>query len=272
MLSAADITSELDRLDALTPAPFGVNFIVPFLDPECLDIAARRARVVEFFWGTPDPELVAAGGAGGALVSWQVGSAAEAVAAVAAGVDLVVLQGVEGGGHIRGEAALAGELAAALELVEVPLLAAGGIHDAAGIRAVLARGASGARLGTVFVAATESGAHPDYKAALVAARSSDTTLTGTFHDMWPDAPHRVLKQSIDNVEALNDADLADGAIGVTRFGSLEVPVSRYSVIAPTAATTGRVEAMAHYAGYSVDGIDDVRAAAEIMADLTEGLG
>ncbi|MBT8445717.1 MAG: nitronate monooxygenase [Gammaproteobacteria bacterium] len=272
LLSPAALAADLDRLRSLTRAPFGVNFIVPFIDRECLEIAAQRAPVVEFFYGTPDVELVMAAAAGGALVSWQVGSQAEARAAVAAGVDFVVLQGVEGGGHIRSSTALADQLAATAAELDIPLLAAGGIHDTAGIMNALRQGAAGVRLGTVFVAAAESGAHPRYKEALVAASPEDAELTGTFCEMWPDAPHRALRSSIEAVKTLVDADLEGGVLGEARFGDATVPVMRYSAIAPTATTTGRVDAMAHYAGRSVGGVTAVRGAAEIMVALTAGLG
>jgi len=97
MMGAGIATPELleqtiDQLAALTSRPFGVNFLMPFLNRECVPVAARKARVVEFFYDTPDPALVEAAHAEGALVSWQVGSADEAVAAARAGCDLVVAQ------------------------------------------------------------------------------------------------------------------------------------------------------------------------------------
>src|SRR5437899_6918181 len=68
-----------------------------------LEVAASRAPVVEFFYEQPDAELVEIAHAGGALVSWQLGSAAEATAAERAGCDLIVAQGTEAGGHVRGK-------------------------------------------------------------------------------------------------------------------------------------------------------------------------
>src|SRR5262245_64506635 len=96
----------LEEMVPRTGGVFGVNFLMPFLDRECLAIAARRARVVEFFYGEPDAELVERGHEFGALVSWQVGSLAEALAAERAGCDFVVVQGTEAGGHVRGRTSL----------------------------------------------------------------------------------------------------------------------------------------------------------------------
>ena len=96
----------LDDLGARTRGVFGVSFLMPFLDREAVAVAATRARAVEFFYGDPDAELVAAVHAGGAFAAWQVGSVAEALAAEDAGCDLVIAQGTEAGGHVRGRIAL----------------------------------------------------------------------------------------------------------------------------------------------------------------------
>jgi nitronate monooxygenase len=63
--------------------------------------------------------------------------------------------------------------------------------------AALAAGAAGVRVGTRFVAEQESGAHPLYVAALIAATADDTLLTETFSTDWPDAPHRVLRSCVE---------------------------------------------------------------------------
>ena len=165
----------LDQTRVLTDRPFGVNFLVApefvgNLDPACFALAARRARLVEFFWGWPDPALVETVHAEGALVSWQVGSKEEAVAAAEAGADLVIAQGVGAGGHVRGTVGVLALVGEVLDAVGVPVLAAGGIGTGRALAAVLAAGADGARMGTRFVAAAESDAHPRYVAARIAAR------------------------------------------------------------------------------------------------------
>src|SRR5580704_12936617 len=88
-LPAPFLTDALDRLHRQTRGPFGVNFLVPFLDLECLEVAATKARVVEFFYGDPDPVLVRTVQASKALAAWQVGSVKEAQAAVDAGCDFI---------------------------------------------------------------------------------------------------------------------------------------------------------------------------------------
>ncbi len=90
----------------LTSGSLGVNFLIPFLDRSCVEVAAAGARLVEFFYGARDPELVDLVQLGGALACWQVGSRDEAIAAVDAGCDLIVAQGREAGGHVRGQTRL----------------------------------------------------------------------------------------------------------------------------------------------------------------------
>jgi len=107
MITVASTTPEelarrLDHIRSLTSKPIGANFLIPIVDPECLRLAARSARVIDFFWGDPDRQVVEIAHEGGALASWQVGSAAEAVAAETAGCDFIIAQGIEAGGHIRG--------------------------------------------------------------------------------------------------------------------------------------------------------------------------
>src|SRR5207244_4176865 len=128
----------LDGLRRSTAGAFGANFIVAGardetsskLDPDfakVLEVAASRAPVVEFFYENPDPEFVDIAHAGGALVSWQVGSGPEAAAAERAGCDLIVAQGTEAGGHVRGKIGLLALLGEVLPTVKVPVVAAGGI-------------------------------------------------------------------------------------------------------------------------------------------------
>ena len=265
MLSPALLERTVGELAERTRGAFGVNFLIPFLDPACIPVAARRARVVEFFYGEPDADAIARAHAFGALVSWQVGSAAEAAAAERAGCDFVVVQGTEAGGHVRGETSLLPLLSQVLDRARVPVVAAGGIATARSLAAVLACGAGAARIGTRFVASAESGAHPAWVAALLAASAADTCLTGAFSVMWPDAPHRVLRSAVERAESLTDA-----VIGEARVGDQVIPVPRFSVIPPSADTTGHVEAMALYAGESVGDVDSVQPAAAIVAELVAG--
>jgi NAD(P)H-dependent flavin oxidoreductase YrpB (nitropropane dioxygenase family) len=146
-LSVATLGRLLETTRGLTDKPFGVNFLVPptfleRLDLQCVEIAARSARVVEFFYGEPDRRLVDMTHAAGALAFWQVGSKAEAIAAAEAGCDLVIAQGVEAGGHVRGTTAMLSLLRDVVDAVDVPVLAAGGIGTGRAMAAALAAGAA----------------------------------------------------------------------------------------------------------------------------------
>lgn len=261
---AAVAAAAIEAAGARTRLPFGVNFLMPFLDREALETAAAKVRLVEFFYGRPDAALVSTAHQGGALVGWQVGSVDEARLAVDAGCDLVVAQGVEAGGHVRGRLGLLPLLDLVLDAVSVPVVAAGGLGTARAVKAVLAAGASAARVGTRFLAAEEADVHPAYLDALIGARAEDTVLTTTFSNMWPDAPHRVLSSCVAAAAALDE-----DVIGRTELGpGLEAPVLRLSPPSPGRSTTGHVEAMAMYAGESVEHVRARMPAARIVADLT----
>jgi len=260
------LDAELARIAKATSGVFGVNFLVPFLDPNCVAVAARRARIVEFFYGEPQRALVDEAHAHGALVSWQVGSQGEALAAESAGCDFIVAQGTEAGGHVRGQTSLLPLLSAVLDTVRIPVLAAGGLATARDLAAVLACGAAGARMGTRFVACSESGAHPDYVKALLAANAEDTCLTEVFSEIWPNAPHRVLCSAVAAAQATKDA-----IVGETLHGGVATPIPRFSPFVPTAGTTGNIGAMALYAGESVTHVRSVEPAAAIIAKLVSGV-
>ncbi|HEV3462428.1 MAG TPA: nitronate monooxygenase, partial [Actinomycetota bacterium] len=225
------------------------------------------ARLVDFYYGDPDPGLEARVHAGGALASWQAGSVAEARAAADAGCDLICVQGMEGGGRIRGRVALLPLLAEVLDAVEVPVVAAGGIATARGVAAVLAAGAAAARVGTRLLATEESGGHPAYVAALLEADAEDAVLTDAFSVMWPRGPepHRTLGSAVAAAEAFQGE-----VVGETRMGATTLQVPRLGVPCPNRDTTGEVAAMAHYAGQSVGATREVVPAAQVIDDLASG--
>ena len=257
----------IDQVEALTDRPFGVNFIVApehmdDTDPACFVLAARRARVVEFFWSWPDPALVETVHEQGARVSWQVGSKEEAVAASSAGADLIVAQGIEAGGHVRGTFGVLALLDEVLTAVDVPVLAAGGVGTGRALAAVLAAGADGARVGTRFVATEESDAHPQYVEALLAARPSDTVYTEAFSVGW-DAPHRLLRSCVAAAEAFPGDVVGE----VPSLDGTRKPLPRFAPEAINRGTTGTIAAMPLWAGESVGGVRRVQPAAEIVREL-----
>ena len=264
-LPAHALEATLTELRSATRGAVGVNFLVPFLDRASVSIAAPLVRVVEFFYGEPDAALVDVVHRAGALASWQVGSLREGRAAVDVGCDFVVAQGTEAGGHVRGCIGLLPLLNQLLDAVSVPVVAAGGIATGRDVAAVLAAGAAGVRVGTRFVAAAESGAHPIYIDALLRAGPEDTVLTQAFSVLWPDAPHRVLRSCVEAAHHLTQ-DL----VGEVDWAGQTMPIPRFGVMVPTVETRGRIEAMALYAGQSVGAVTRVQPAAEIIAELVDG--
>jgi NAD(P)H-dependent flavin oxidoreductase YrpB (nitropropane dioxygenase family) len=266
----------LDGIRRSTSGAFGANFIVAGarddasgkLDPDfakIVETAASRARVVEYFYDTPDPELVEMAHAGGALVSWQLGSSEEAIAAERAGVDLIVAQGTEAGGHVRGKVGLHALLGEVLPSVRVPVLAAGGIGSGRAMAAALAAGASGVRVGTRFVAAEEAKTHPAYVEALVAAEARDTVLTEAFSANWPNAPHRVLRSCVEAVERFRGEYVAETVQPWAPDVRIRIR-PRDSFVADQ-TTTGDLTAIPLWAGESVDGVKGIQPAGQIVQEI-----
>ena len=263
----AALAPVLDGLAAGTSA-FGVNFLVPLMVPESIELAAERAPYVDFFLGEPDPALVARVHDGGGVCGWQAESAEEARAAAAAGCDVVVAKGWESGGRKRLEGpALLPLLDAVLGAVDVPVVAAGGIATARGVAAALAAGADGVRVGTAFIATSESDAHPAWQQAIVEAGADEAVVSMAYNAGMPvPGPHRVLRRSIEAAEALADEDA-----GVVRMGGQEIPVARFAPIPPTRDSTGAIEAMPFYAGQSAGAVTAIRPAGEVVRELAAGV-
>ena len=266
----------LDGLRRSTSGAFGANFIVDGvretgkLDADflkVLEVAASRAPVVEFFYEQPDAELVEIAHAGGALVSWQLGSAAEAAAAERAGCDLIVAQGTEAGGHVRGKIGLLALVGEVLPSVKVPVVAAGGIGTGRAMAAALAAGASAVRVGTRFVASEEAGALPAYVDKLIAADAKDTILTEAFSTNWPNAPHRVLRSCVEAVERFQ-GDVV-GETAQPWAPEVRVPIRRGDSVVADRTTTGEIDAMPLWAGESVGGVKRLQPAGEIVRELAD---
>jgi nitronate monooxygenase len=240
------LSAQLDEVPE--DAPIGVNFLVPFIDQAALEEAAARSSLVEFFWGVPTATTIDLVHAGGARGGWQVGSVDEALAARDAGCDVIVAQGTEAGGHVRGTIGLLPLLDEVREVVDLPIVAAGGIGTGRAMAAALVAGADAVRVGTRFIAATESNAHPTYVEALVRAGGGDTVMTTAFGEGWPNAPHRVLKSALAAGEALGKAQ-------------------NWTPDWPSSDFVGPAEARALYAGQSVGAVRARQPASAIVAEL-----
>jgi nitronate monooxygenase len=261
---------------ALTGRPFGGNFILTSDHHRRLDQALEAGlRIISFMWGDPASYIGPVHDAGG-VVLHTVGSAEEARRAVAAGVDVIVAQGWEAGGHVWGTVATLPLVPAVVDAVApVPVIAAGGIGDARGVAAVLALGAQAAWLGTRFLLAQEMPIHPDYRRRLIAAAETDPQWYPNLYDVgWPDAPHRALRNSTaDAWEAAGrppDARRPGQGESIAHFASGEAIV-RYEPAPPMVGTTGDIEALSMWAGQSVALAREPQPAADIVKELTSRL-
>ena len=165
-----------------TERPFGVGFISHWLPefPELYQIAlAEHVPVVAHSFADPAPYMDAARAAG-AKVICQVRGIEEARQAARAGVDVIVAQGGEAGGHTGTIATLPLVPQIVDVVAPIPVIAAGGIADGRGLAAVLMLGAEGAWLGTAFLAASEAGISANRRKRVLAAQSSDTLYTSVF--------------------------------------------------------------------------------------------
>jgi NAD(P)H-dependent flavin oxidoreductase YrpB (nitropropane dioxygenase family) len=267
----AVLRERVRQTQALTRNPIGVNLNLAIPQEDRLAAALEEGvPIISFFWGEA-PGLIRRAKAWGATVLMTVASAAEARRAVDAGADAVVAQGWEAGGHVRGSVATMPLVPAVVDAVApVPVIAAGGISDGRGLAASMALGAAGVWMGTRFLAASEATIHPHYRQRLLAARETDTVHLADLFDIgWPDAPHRVLRNSVvDQWEAAGKpppgARPREGEI-IVRMGEREIPI--YGCFTPQPTADGEVEAMPMWAGQGVHLVREVKPAAAILADI-----
>jgi len=259
---------------ALTTHPIGVNLAMPWNQHERLQISLEEgARAVSFFWGD-SADYMREAKDGGAVVMQTVATPEEARRAVDQGADVIVAQGVESGGHVWSTVSTMVMVPLVCDAVPgVPVVAAGGIADARGVKAALALGAQGVWVGTRFLATHESGAHDAFKDLMVAAAATDTEYTTLFDGGWPNAPHRSIRNS-----TFRRWDQAGRPPAGSRPGEGEVigafpdgrPIRRYDVPAPMQGATGEIEAFALYAGQSVGLVRKIQSVADVFAELAAG--
>jgi len=270
-----EIRKKLRDTNDLTDRPFGVNLILEWDQRErlaiCLDAGVR---IISYFWSDlqPGSPYIEDAHASGARVMLTIGSADEARRAIDAGVDIIVAQGLDAGGHVWGSV---GTLALIPVVVDaaapMPVIAAGGIGDGRGLAAALALGAQAAWMGTRFVVADESLAHPTYKDRIVAAKETDAAWsTGVFDAGFSHAPVRTLDNTTLRAwrEAGSPASGArpgEGQVVASRSDGR--PVIRYDFAPPVDGMSGDLESMANYAGQSVGVVRGRQPAAEIVREV-----
>jgi nitronate monooxygenase len=260
------------QIRAGTKRPFAVNYLLHF-DPVSLPVALDAgAPVIQFAWGIPTTDMVRSIRHAGAKMGVQVASGAGARRAIDAGADYLICQGTEAGGHVQASSSLYDALSGVIdEAKSVPVLAAGGIASGAHIRRALLAGASGVLIGTRFIATKEAAVHDEWKSALTRARGADTVLTLCYQDGWPNAPHRVLRNT---TFALWEAAgcpppgkrPGEGDV-ITTNAVTGTQKKRYSIGGPTPNDRGDIAELPRHAGAGVDAIRDIPPAGELVARL-----
>jgi nitronate monooxygenase len=175
------LRAQIRAARARTARPFGVGFISSFAGIDDLIQVALDEQVAAMNHSFADPApYVAAAHAAGVKVFAQVQTVAQAQGAARAGVDVIIAQGTEAGGHTGSTGTLALVPAVVDAVGSIPVIAAGGIADGRGLAAALMLGAAGAWLGTRFVASQEWGGQPWEQAAVVAATADATVRTSVY--------------------------------------------------------------------------------------------
>ena len=183
---------EIRRLNEMTDKPYAVNVMLlsPFVEQIVEVICEERVPIVTTGAGSPGKYMKKFKEAGVKVIP-VVPSVAMAKMMVKDGVDALIAEGTESGGHV-GKTTTMALVPQVVDAVDVPVIAAGGIADGRGIAAAYMLGASGVQIGTRFLVAKECNVHPNYKAKIIKAKDIDTTTTGnsTGH------PVRVIKNKM----------------------------------------------------------------------------
>jgi enoyl-[acyl-carrier protein] reductase II len=261
---------------------------VPTVTEDHIDVCvAEGVKIVVFFWNAPEPGWVAKLHASGAKVWMQVGSVEGALEAVGVGADVIIAQGKEAGGHVRGAAAedAGGGVATRLhkllpDVIDAVapriVLAAGGIADGRTLKHALELGADGAWVGTRMMASAEAYCHDEFKRRIVEAGHNDTVITTMFGPEWAGAPLRAIRNRVVDEWAGREDEIPEpppppAIIGTTLLFGAPYEMPKFSVILPTPDTTGDFEEMCMPAGsHSAPLVRSVKPASEIIADMVAG--
>lgn len=270
------LARRLTDLTARVGPDFHTNLITVFASEAHVDaVIEGGARTVSFHWQHPPAGWIAKLKAAGIRIWEQVNSAEAARRAVEDGVDLVIAQGLEAGGHTRPDVTTLVLVPAVADAVrgQALVLAAGGIADGRGLAAALMLGADGVLVGTRFLASEEAGIHADFKQRIVSSGAADTLLTSAF---GPDAPvfnpMRVLRNSFtdrwhDNADA-RAVDLAQQPVlGHMTHDGHHMEIRRFSSFTPTRDATMDLEQVGLAAGQAVEHVSSIRPAAAIVTDM-----
>ncbi|MEU3465555.1 nitronate monooxygenase [Streptomyces sp. NPDC006733] len=257
-------------------APFHINLITYFDTAEHVRVCAEeRVPIVSFHWGHPPAGQLDQLRAAGVSVWEQVGSVQAARRAVDDGVEVVVAQGWEAGGHNYGGLPTMVGVPAIVDAVadRALVLAAGGITDGRQVAAALCLGADGVWVGTRLVASREAQVHPEHHRRLLAAQGEDTVLSGIFGPEWPEFnPMRVQRDRVveewnDRLEQVPTDREHLEQIGTTPVQGERAVLRKFSVLPAVPGTEADWEEMPWLMGQGVGLVRDIRPAADIVREM-----
>ncbi len=276
-----DIVSALQAANA---GPFHVNFLTNFdHDAQARACAELAVPVISFHWGHPSPTLIQVLRDAGCSVWEQVGTVEAARRALGDGVEVIVPQGHEAGGHnfqgipgaaAQGTFALLPTMRDALG-DNVLLLASGGIADGRGVAAALTLGADGVWVGTRLVATDEALVHAEHKRRLVQATGADTVYSSIFGPNDPAFnPMRLLKNGVvrdwNHRLAEVPADTSSQpVIGTTVMGGQQMTLRKFNVLLPTPDMQADWEETPFLAGQGVGLVNDVLPAQQVVQRMMD---
>jgi NAD(P)H-dependent flavin oxidoreductase YrpB (nitropropane dioxygenase family) len=260
-MEPAFLRAQINEIRRVTSQAFGVDIIARFSTPEQIDVLVEeKVPLVVFFWDEPPATWIARLHAAGSKIWIQVGSITEARAAIAQGVDGLVVQGSEAGGHNRSSAGLLSLLPAVCDIAgDLLVVAGGGIADGRTAAAALALGADGVWVGTRLLASHEADVHPEYRQRVLAAEVDGTARHNIFGPEFPDATVRGLRNRVVREWLHRDQPapykLASPEqmplIGTANIHGHGVPMRRFCGFPPTSGATGDIDEMSLLAGESV---------------------
>jgi enoyl-[acyl-carrier protein] reductase II len=250
------VINEIRKVKKLTDKPFGVNIMLlsPFVEEVIQAVYEERVPVITTGAGNPAKYIPMFKEIGTKVIP-VVPSVALAIKMEKYGVDAVIAEGIESGGHV-GELTTMVLVPQVVDAVNIPVIAAGGIADGRGLVSALALGAKGVQLGTVFVCAEECTAHDNYKNAIIKAGDRGTIVTGriTGH------PVRIIKNKL----AREFVKLESNNSTVEEFESLGVGKLKLAVV------DGDADYGSIMAGQISGMVNEIRPARKIIEDIMNG--
>ncbi len=247
------IKKEIDIVRQTTKNPFAVNLMLtsPYIEEVVELVIKEKIQVVTTGGGNPGRYIEKLKNAGIKVIP-VVAAVALARRLSRLGADALIVEGTESGGHV-GEMTTMSLVPMVVDVVDVPVIAAGGIADGRGVAAAMSLGAKGVQVGTRFICSQECNVHPSYQQKVLKARDRDTVVCGTTTGHPVRAIHNKFTREYLNQERL----------GTSKEELEELGKGRY----PAAAVEGKIDEGSILAGQICGLVKEVQPAAEIVSNI-----